>query len=490
MINHFLMKLLSCLLSFFRFFGLHTGKGGLSYIGEHDSFSLRADCVNDMISVGRSYEASCTVSNCVFQRTQSFLGNGGVIFLGSDQTASISDTVFYNCSVSSTSNMFGETRFNGGAIYSFGGSFSFNKVCAFGCKAKGTGQFLYSFDSNTFSFQMVSVAKCSDGYEGMATLTIGQSSDFQSFHSNNISDNKATLSLIQIWNIVASNLMYCTFINNHPLYYVCILFIGGSTTLTSSNFIENSSPQGNAVVTVEDDGNRFIYHCVFVDNQNVLFFLDYGSLTVNHCYISHSGVSFSGSSINTVNNSNSLFGTYQISFYNTHVCDILSDESPKQTPVETLIETPIETLDISPIETPMMTLIESPIETPINSPNVSPIETLIETPVLTPDVSPIKTPMMTLIESPIETPMKSPNVTLRETPYLSPTFNPTIIASPDQTQIESVNQNNGLLVVIGSMGIIGALFGIVFLYSFYKFDSPSLSCDSNSIHNTKEENPV
>jgi len=194
----------------------------------------------------------------------------------------------------------------------------------------------------------------------------------------------------------------------------------------------------------------------------VLFHLDFGSLVVSHCYISHSGTVFTGLFINTDNNTNSLIGTYPISFYNTHVCDYSSNDGPNQSPIETVVETPIYTPDISPIETPMMTLDETAIETPIQSPDESPIETVVETPINTPDISPI------------------------ETPQSSFTFNPTIIESPDQTSVESLNQNNALIVIIGSMAIIGVLFGIVFMFSFYKFDSPSFSGNSHSDENKNE----
>jgi len=463
------------------------------------------NCVNEKIDVGRSYESACTISNCVFVRTQSFGDHGGIIYV-MDDLVSIEETVFYNCSVSSAPGMFGETYFNGGAIISGYNPISLNKVCGFGCSAKGNGNFFFVYNCDSLSLEMVSTAKCSDSFIGKTAVYISQIASVQAFHSNNFSYNKAQSNVIDLHNTHTSDLKYCTFYNNHPQNYGSLSIRGGTITISSSNIIENSSPSGEGVIYMEMQGNRCFYHCLFKDNQDVLFKLVLGSLVVSHCYISHSGSTFAGTAASTSNNTESLIGTYEISFYNTHVCDHLAMEAPIETPVETAIETVKETPFHTPAFSPIETVIETPIYTPVRSPNESPIETVIETPIYTPDVSPVETPMMTLIEtvketpfdtpafSPIETvietPIYTPDVSPVETPQSSLTLNPTISKSPDQTPDESLNQNNALMVIIGSMAIIGVLFGIVFLFSFYKFGSSRFSGDSYSNENNKEENSV
>jgi len=268
------------------------------------------ECILENIEIGRSYnDSNIEISNCVFMRSSTFTGYGGVISVNEKElTMSISYSMFFNCSSSS----------HGGAIFFNASSSSMKMICACNCSSKW-GHFGYFINSISNNCEYMSLLSCSYQKSGYGAL----SSHFGEymFNYNNLSLNKAD----QVSGILANtispfNSTFCTFSNNDAKTGICLYFNNFFESLCYANIIQNNSP-GLGVVS-SAGGFPHLLYCVFDMNQKILFDVITGSLEVLHCFISHD-FDFSTKPHVTTSNNNSFTSmqTYRIEYMKSYFCN-------------------------------------------------------------------------------------------------------------------------------------------------------------------------
>lgn len=94
-------------------------------------------------------------------------------------------------------------------------------------------------------------------------------------------------------------------------------------SMSSTNIVNNNSPNGNGVVFLAGGGSLKMLYCIFQNNQNYLLCLFGGSLEVSHSFIDHP-TSFSAtlSISTTMNNSFIRTQTYFIVYPGSQFCKI------------------------------------------------------------------------------------------------------------------------------------------------------------------------
>jgi len=271
--------------------------------------STNIECNLERLAQGRSYNNdNIQVDNCLFSRFAIFVGDGGVMNVdGGDYSLNVTNSIFYNCSCSNF----------GGSIYFVSTSSCLINCCANRCHAY-KNHFAYIHASSGF-YEQISISSCSylsTGYYPIRLITGGQI-----IIRTNSSSNKAEwTSAILIENPSSFFSSYCTFFFNKASDCICINFNLICGKMSSANIIQNDSPNRYAVVS-QYVGSITMEYCVFNLNQNYLFQINPGSLTLSHCFISHIG-SFSSLTPVVTSNNNSKISTasYEISYFGSHYC--------------------------------------------------------------------------------------------------------------------------------------------------------------------------
>lgn len=267
---------------------------------------LKSDnCNNQGIIIGRSYEnTDIDISHCCFLHMSHFSGNGGVILVSTSfLSMSIYDSMFHNCSC-----------FNqGGAIY-FNSSLSkIRMVCASRCNGSWYHFALISASQDN-KIDFLSLTLCSINANGYFTIEIN--SGYQTVSNTNSSLNQGYRGTgIRVLNPNSYLSHHCTFSNNVVSNAMCVNFVGGSGKMSFSNIIHNNSPASLGVVTIGGFGIYNMEFCIFDFNQNTLFYVATGNISIFSSYIKHDGIT---SSIN--NNSLTRFNSYSLEFYGSNYC--------------------------------------------------------------------------------------------------------------------------------------------------------------------------
>jgi len=351
----------------------------IAIIFGNKGFKILATCTSEKIEVGRSYQDSnIDISSCFFHRESSYNGDGGVIYVqGSSFSIIINNAMFHECFCNS----------KGGAIFFDSLSSNLNRICASSCLCSTFGQFAYLIaDQNNYA-QYLSVTLCGLVFQGNMAIRYYEGN--QKFDYSNCSMNKAMqYSGVGFGSSISFTSSYCTFSNNIVQSSFCIYFYFTKGTMFFSNIVHNNSPSQSAIIKTYSESPKMDY-CIFAYNQNTLFNVEAGSLTLSHCFISHQGV-FSISTSVTTSNNNSIVNrpTYKIQFFNSQYCNTdipLPDQTPERSPTiqqtlkMTLFETPKQTIEETLMHSPLPTIERTLIETPFQTHE----ETLSETPLRT-----------------------------------------------------------------------------------------------------------
>jgi len=293
------------------------------YKSKHNLMITMLGCLNESINQGRSYDQiDININNCFFSRLSQFSGYGGVIYASGSYSMLVSSSMFINCLSS-----------DGGAIYFLSPVSFLKKICANQCYASSHYHFAYIRASEQNEIMYLSLSSCSLEKYGFNSIYL--SSGNQSFTYSNSSMNKAyQTSGISIANPSSFTSSHCTFSNNRVQNGVCIEFYFNSGTMFFNNIIDNNSPSWGILLVY--GGTPKIYYCIFDLNQNLLFYIDTGSLEVSHCFLYHTLI-FSPLASISMSNNNSITKqqTYQIQFFISQYCyaDIpLLEQTPMNSP--------------------------------------------------------------------------------------------------------------------------------------------------------------
>jgi len=437
------------------------------------SFAHGYGCVNENISQGVSYiNNNIDISNCFFIRTSQYSGSGGVIYVNQASfSMNISLSMFYNCASSS----------NGGAIY-FSSLSSFMKmICANSCSSiHYTFAYLLASENNQMDF--LSVSYCST-ITGIGTVWAKNGK--QIFDCTNISMNTVkSYSGVTFESPSELTCSHCSFSNNRASTYMCVGFWYTVGTMVFANIIHNNCPQINYGIVYSYEGSHFMYYCIFDMNQDTLFVVELGSLTVSHCFISHAQTFSTRGSVSTANNNTfTKKTTYHILFFSSHYCNA---DAPLSTIPFTLNPTPLGTLK----ETVENTIGVTPLLTPYRSyGDHEPNQSIFPFPTPFNSHFPIQTPFNT--HFPVHTPQFTfpPEIT----PFRSFPLDyvvRTLLNSNDQIN-SSEEQNKTSVLFIYSTLLLSFLVVVMISYGFGKqrgSKNSNSSSSSKKQHDCKTEN--
>jgi len=375
-------------------------------------------CEGEHIDQGRSYDDNDNIlQDCYFSRLSSFSADGGVIYvIVTNKYMNVSNTMFFNCSCTT----------DGGAIFFKSYNSNLKMVCASRCYATSEYHFAFIRVNIENHVEYLSVTYCSHMLSGMDPIRLynGKMKVDNTNSSINSAYQDSGIAFQSSSQFIST---HCTFSNNIASHSVCIRFEYITGTMKFANIVHNNSPNDYGVV-LEMGANTKMEYCIFMNNQNILFYVFSNSLEVSHSFINHSSSSYSRSSSVSISSNNSLMNTftYQIQFFSSVHCNAdipLPPRTIEQSPMRSLEETARRTID----ETLRITLantcdptkrethIETVAETLMNTLNKTPMNTLEETPLHTLN----ETPMHTYEETPIntleETVRESPKATLPRT---------------------------------------------------------------------------
>jgi len=306
-------------------------------------FNVGLGCESESIDQGRSYvDKNIDISNCFFSRSSSYSGDGGVIYVyGGSYSMNINYSMFYNCIAN-----------NGGAILFLSINSYLRMICANSCSCGASNHYHFAYLGASLDnhLEYLTVSKCSHTKSGYESIWI--QSGNQRVNNTNSSMNLAyQTSGICIETNYQFSSSHCTFSNNNVIDGICI-WIGYSGKLQSANIVHNDSPSRYGVVRY--GGTSRMYYCVLHSNENILFSRYSGSLEIAHCFISHTGMTSTGT-----NNSLVKIITYQIQFFKSFYCNA---ELP--VPVPSPIRSVEDTMRMTLGRTSYQTMRETHILTP------------------------------------------------------------------------------------------------------------------------------
>jgi len=267
-------------------------------------------CENEITETGRSYvNVSLNINDCFFKRVLMLSGHGGIICInGGSHSMAVESSMFFECKASK----------NGGSIFFFSKNMKLSRICANNCTASGD-HFIYSNAKIQNSFEYVSITSCSYLTQGYSSFRINQG--MQNIDHLNSSLNYVIESSGFLCDSPSSFLCeYCTISNNRVSNAVCIDLSYNSGKIINANILANNSP-AFGVIRIYGDSPKLEY-CIIIDNRNTLFFVVSGSISISHCFVSHSTKFFSSGSV-TTNKNNSFFvaETHRLIHYYSYYCN-------------------------------------------------------------------------------------------------------------------------------------------------------------------------
>lgn len=294
------------------YFRKTTKYGVVGELANKLHIGLKNACNLENTTSGRSYDrVSVNVSNCFFIRSLMYNDHGGVVFISSmSDSLSVSNSMFIQCSCNNY----------GGAIYFYGKGSEIKMICAFNCSALFC-HFAYLVVSNYNFVDYLSISLCSNVEQGQAPLRIESGNQRLSF--SNSSMNRANeISALYVYNpSVSSVYSYCTFSNNNVSSNTCIMMNFLSGTFDMVNVVHNNSPESNGVI-YQNNGYYNFNSCILKSNNDILFVVSAGYITVTNSFISHTGTVVSGSVTTSNNNTYIDISTYLISFFSSIFCPV------------------------------------------------------------------------------------------------------------------------------------------------------------------------
>ena len=239
-------------------------------------YYLKSTCISTRVE-----NENIDIKNCLIMLLSSDDHGGAILINSPGFNVIIDDTTFLYC----------YSKWGGGAIFIVQCFLiKLSKICAMNCKSD-SWQFGLCGCTGNQSFELISINKCSNNSDGIWTMVINDGN--QIVTNINISSN---------FNIIASGIVYskslsmiskfCSFYNNSAFSRVCIAVIGEDNGETSfdqieySNIILNNSPT-YGVFSIGSNSYCILYKCIFNNNENILFYIEQGSITLNNCFINH-----------------------------------------------------------------------------------------------------------------------------------------------------------------------------------------------------------
>ena len=283
------------------------------------------------------------IFHCIFRRINTYNGNGytswsstsdinsahgGVIYFYQQLVSlSIFYCIFFKCSSTGV----------GGAIFYLcdinGSNSNISFTCVSSCWTISPNDCQFAFIStfnhinNDIKCNYLSINYLHKFYSnGINSILLYYGN--QLYKSSNTSNNNilsCPLNYIAKPNNYLSN--FCNFINNPISGYRSFVFMSNSNNLISKcNIINNSSPTQHGVVTILDYGYYTFENCIFIKNNDFLFYIFSGSINLFNCYVSHLNSKFSNIIIDKTNNiifENSITQTFLFLHFSTVYCDEL-----------------------------------------------------------------------------------------------------------------------------------------------------------------------
>jgi len=264
------------------------------------------------------------IDDCYFSRTFSRAGKGGVVsVINAGIQMKISQSVFYNCSAND----------HGGVIWFVSQKIGFYSVCAFNCFTSPTYRYEFGYidvsDSTENHYSLLSLAQCpsqkySDRsqpcqiYRGNQMLYMCNSSDnCVDYHSGFVFVSPKSL-----------DVMFSTFSNNkgsNTCLYVSVTATSGSYYFKNLNVFNNyQSKTTEGVFYINTKTTITFESCLLSKNNQILFFVFAGSVSISHSLIQHiPSKLFSGSLIYSNNVSISEVASiqsYNYNYYSPRYC--------------------------------------------------------------------------------------------------------------------------------------------------------------------------
>ena len=263
------------------------------------------------------------LENCFFIRSNSLTLYGGVIYIKSlDCNFTLIDCIFENCS-----SLGGSIADGGGAIYfnsqTINSNVFFKNICANNCwtiSSSGWNQFcvlcLRNNINNQIQVFLTSITKCSPfmGHGYTAFLTFYANQTISNFNSS-INRNYAYSG---IWNRAPNKLRgtFYNLFNNTVSGFTCLLLSESSADnlISYSNIVKCNGPS-YGVVRLWSSGIFYLSDFVFLNNTNILFYVDNGQLIVKNSFFYHLSTSILTGSVTTQSLQNIITETFHLSTY-------------------------------------------------------------------------------------------------------------------------------------------------------------------------------
>ena len=274
---------------------------------------------NNNLNAIQGSNGNFLINNCLFQRSNTYNGNGGVIyFSGSNSILNINDCIFYFCSSTNW----------GGAIYFYcenlNSNFYLNKVCAYQCwNNGGEGQFACIYvgrSINNFeNITLLSISKTPKTELGSYSFVLNYGNE--NLNNFNSSFNKGT-SYSGLFLYICNQFKgkYCTFSNNEASGILWLYNGFNDRDFTYSNFVKNN-PFSNGVFVLSSSTSFILNSNIFFNNLNNLFKVDSGSsLNLINNIFDNIILSTLGNVIINSNNTFSFINTYNINYFSTFFC--------------------------------------------------------------------------------------------------------------------------------------------------------------------------
>ena len=245
------------------------------------------------------------ISNCIFSRSNWYQGNGGIIYCNNiNNPLKVSNCIFIQC----------YSAYNGGAIFYestlINSGCFFKKICAFQCSCNSNNKYghfaginLANGDYQSFH-ELISLNQCPTNYIGWFPIILNQGN--QSFFYNNISYNYCEYESILGSSLPLSFICkYSTFSDNQASKDISMYLYGHSLDgyFYFCNFVNNYVYHSRGHFYLDVNSKIFIYNTVFSNNNNILYYINSGSITLNNCLINHL---YSTGSIVITSNNNSF----------------------------------------------------------------------------------------------------------------------------------------------------------------------------------------
>ena len=261
------------------------------------------------------------IFNCFFMRMNYFYDIGGVIYsLDNELNLTLNECNFYKCSAKQFGCIFIKN--------SLGATVQQNKICASMCSALLGFQYGYVLSTNNIETQNSFIlSSIINSFFDESGYTLQLTNGYQTISNYNSSKNLAShATCLRLSSGKFSKVIHSNFHSNHIKLHIIIDFeIYLNHLLTLSNIINNTSPTWGIITTMAN-GYVTVDHCIFFQNNNILFYIYSGGISVQNCILNHFNNSITGNNVNLLTNNTItnlfLIETLNISLLNPLFCII------------------------------------------------------------------------------------------------------------------------------------------------------------------------